>query len=379
MTRKKKIFIKCICYILAGCCLLIIGGAFYITGLWMWPGQTEIGSISSFSVSNDSSKVAFNFMWRRWFLITGTNMLILQCKSERQSIPKFGLFSGWSVGSVLAWNPDGSKVAFYSSMSKSEGIFVMNADGTDRRFVWGIKSGQWVPELRWHPVRNTIWILKNVSGSERKDLYELDLSKRHLRMVVSDIKPDPLPLGDSWDWIDGDGIVYTSDGVLWKSLHGIKKKLSEKDKLRIVGVCSDRKNILVRSVRPPRVLKKISIKGKGTAQILAQNVEDANFSPDKRKIALVIDTEPSKKPIEKIVDLWLMDINDKSRTLLCKDLSGWIIAVPLPNQEGAIFLQSHARLFLCLNGEVTNLFPPRSFWWSNPLEKELRLNKKMTY
>lgn len=372
MSNKRKIFVKCICYIVGGCCLLIIGGAFYITGSWMWPGQTEIGYFGKFSLSPDGSKVAFNFSWRRWFLITGTNMLILQCQLDKQSIPKFGLFSGWLIdtGSAPAWHPDGSKVVFYS-WNKPRGIFVMNADGTDRHLVWGIKSGQWVTELRWHPVRDTIWILKNVSGSERKDLYELDLSKRHLMKVVSDINPDPLLLGDSWDWMDGDGIVYTSDGALWKSLHGIKKKLSEKDNLRIVGVCSDRKSILVRSVRPPNVLKKISIEGEGPAQILAQNVEDAHFSPDKRKIALVIET-----PREKIVELWLMDINSKSKTLLCKDLSGWIIAVPLPNQEGVIFLQNLARLFLCLNGEVKNLFPPRNFWWSNPLEKKLKLNKK---
>lgn len=68
------------------------------------------------------------------------------------------------------WSPDGQKIAFSQFLGGKERIYIMNADGSDVRFL--VEGG----DPCWSPDGQNIIFVKRLMKSAEGDLYVINLS-----------------------------------------------------------------------------------------------------------------------------------------------------------------------------------------------------------
>jgi Tol biopolymer transport system component len=118
------------------------------------------------------------------------------------------------VGDVLAWEPDGSHIAY----GNSAGLFVISSVGSDRKTLVpdrNVRSVDWSPDGRRLAVGIAdIWAYTKVGPAVLSNLYVVDADGsdfRRLTGLVNDspFQADPADLDPRW-WPSGTGLFFTT-------------------------------------------------------------------------------------------------------------------------------------------------------------------------
>ena len=121
------------------------------------------------------------------------------------------------------WSPDGQRIAFMSQRDRNDGIYVMNADGSDQRKVLDSEDGFWPV---WSPDGQQIAFMSRRDGNSEIYVMNADGSDQQnlTRHAASDGSPAWSP--------DGQRIAFTSRGSGVSEIHVMNADGSGRRNLR---------------------------------------------------------------------------------------------------------------------------------------------------
>ncbi len=102
------------------------------------------------------------------------------------------------------WSPDGSKFVFISYVSSIPNIFIMNADGTEKRALTDFQAGTMLP--KWSPDGKSIVFMSQKDGQNEWEIY-----------IMNSDGTDVLRLTNNNTWDTGP--IFSPDGakIAWNS------------------------------------------------------------------------------------------------------------------------------------------------------------------
>jgi Tol biopolymer transport system component len=109
---------------------------------------------------------------------------------------------------TFVWSPDGSRIAFTSNRDFNRDIFVMNADGRNRRQLTRTITDNLHPT--WSPDGRYLAYVHDVSYEDaNQDIYIVNVETREARQLTTAVSDDTMPVWSP----DGRKIAYLSNRV----------------------------------------------------------------------------------------------------------------------------------------------------------------------
>jgi len=120
-----------------------------------------------------------------------------------------------------AWSPDGTRIAV-ASWNEPQGIYIMNADGSDLHLVYrinGAKSPTWSPDgtriaFTWRYRQDVRQFRGPFGGRQERDMWRISIVDLNGR-TVSDVPLDPDGHAFAPSWGPDGRIVYRGIRGLW--------------------------------------------------------------------------------------------------------------------------------------------------------------------
>jgi len=157
-----------------------------------------IDNVVNISLSPDGSKLACEY-WQK-----SPNLVIVDLKQKsKTSLSNGHLFHQTQAWQAQTWTPDGTKILYTSEKNKTSDIYIINANGTQKRQLTSDKTDENCPVFS--PDGKRILYVSDKTGN--KEIWVMNADGKNKTQITNDPASDILPVWSP----DSKKIAFLSD------------------------------------------------------------------------------------------------------------------------------------------------------------------------